>query len=94
MNKEFRDMGGTHYRVPVGKCGCCGSRIYKTSEHPNGQNATDPDPRWVFGPKAACNSLEAREYNMAGDDFLICFDCANTRETYERSLVLARKSWK
>lgn len=76
----------------AGLCICCGSKTYQPSDEKG--HFYDPDPRGVFGPKHASASFVASEYGMTGPDVPCCFDCANTRETYEKGLVIAKKQWK
>lgn len=69
-----------------GRCPLCRCTLFQI-------NGADPDPRGQLTEKHACNSFEAQEYSMKGADFVSCFGCANTKESYEKLLAMAKATW-
>lgn len=96
-NQEFRDWGGTHLAVYVGRCPVCNRTIYNerdlhidTGEYGNEYN---PDWRGIIGEHSAA-TLVASEYGYTGDDLNICTICENESERYNRALEIAKSKWK
>ncbi len=80
--------------IPVifaGKCVVCNRNTYQCSDG-KGHNY-DPDPRGTIPETHASASLVASEYSMTGKDIPVCFQCSNTRETYEKALQIAKRQW-
>lgn len=76
----------------AGPCAVCQSRTYSPCSEDG--RPYDPDPRGMFVPEHASAHLVASEYSMSGPDVVLCFECSNTREKYERGLAIARGQWK
>lgn len=74
-----------------GRCVVCSRKVYELSE--DGRHFYDPDPRGPLGETKSCACLVAKEYDATGPDVPMCFDCANTGETYRRGLAIARGRW-
>lgn len=82
----FTGWGGEqlcHYR---GKCVVCGSTVYEFADG-------SAEPRGPLTEKHAVDWLHAEEYDKAGPDVPLCFDCGNTREKHQCGLAIALKSW-
>lgn len=75
----------------AGPCAVCRSRTYSPCSEDG--RPYDPDPRGTFVQRHASAHLVASEYSMAGPDVVLCFECSNTREKYERGLAIARARW-
>lgn len=69
-----------------GRCVICKRTTYLFSDGSG-------DPRGPLTPKHAASTLQASEYNATGPDVPLCFDCGNTRETYNQALAIARTRW-
>lgn len=83
----FKDIGGEHVATFVGNCVVCGSRCFSKD------NDEDPDPRGVIGPKHSAARLEAKDYNRTGPDVIMCYDCQQTRTTYEKGYQIGLTQW-
>lgn len=75
----------------AGPCAVCQSRTYSPCSEDG--RPYDPDPRGTFVQQHASAHLLASEYSMNGPDVVLCFECSNTREKYERGLAIARAQW-
>jgi hypothetical protein len=60
--------------------------VYQFADH-------SAEPRGPLTEKHAVDWLHAPEYDKAGADVPLCFDCGNTREKYEQGLAIARSRW-
>lgn len=93
--QSFLDPWNGNKEVKVifaGKCVCCGRNTYQVNE---GNGNFEPDPRGQINEKHASASLVAKEYSMEGKDVPVCFECANSRNNYERALNIAKTQfWK
>jgi hypothetical protein len=74
--------------IDAGRCNLCASCVFS---EPDG---SDPDPRGELGIKHAAATLVASEFGMQGADVVFCYDCLQTRETYDRAVVIAQRKWK
>ncbi len=107
--QQFRDMGGEHVAICVGRCLRCKRNVYQQYDVPRPEadrNAAltrpipktyDPDPRGLIGPTHASASLVAEEYGAQAKakDAIFCYDCLweGGSERYESCLSIARKLW-
>ncbi len=82
----FTGWGGTQAVNYCGRCVVCNSTVYQFAD-------LSAEPRGPLGEKHAVDWLHAEEYDKAGADVPLCFDCGNTREKYEQGLTIARRSW-
>ena len=80
--------------VPIrfaGKCCVCGANTFQTQ----GENGhwQDPDPRGLVGDRHSSASLEAKDYDMTGEDVPVCWSCRDTVGSYRKALDIAKRSW-
>lgn len=100
--QDYRDSIGELHRAEfVGKCVVCNRNTYQIRDWHKERGAGgdwgglyDPDPRGTINDYHAAYTLVASEYGYIGSDVHLCFNCANTRATYERGLSVARGQWK
>lgn len=101
--QKWRDLGGEHIAVHVGKCGLCRRSVYQQGDLAveNQEIAPgrlyDPDPRGAIVPEHAAASLVAEEYGAQdkAPDALFCWDCLweHGKERYDACLAIAERLW-
>jgi hypothetical protein len=77
--------GEDTFCIFVAPCIVCGARVY---EMENGEN----DPRGPLGLHAPVE-LVASEYNMAGEDLVMCWGCGDNSRKYTFGVGLAKARW-